>query len=254
MERKVYIYKITNLINNKIYVGQSISPKHRWQAHKRSINKPTQVIHYALIKYGIINFDYEIIACCLDFDAANETETAIVKQENSLTPSGYNISNGGFNAPKTEAWKQKVVATRRAKDNYKHSEETKKKISLANTGDKYSGPLIAGHNIRNTGRTRFKSGQIFPNTGRKMPEHVKQKLLEVNVGRVWSKEHKDKLSEKRKGKTHSGSFKLGISSHNKINFTEQQITDIKNDSRSLVAIANDFGVTPKVISRVKKAV
>lgn len=254
MERNVYIYKIINKINNKVYVGQSISPKHRWQAHKRSVNKPIQVIHHALIKYGIDNFAYEIIACCFGFDAANEAETTIVKQEKSLVPNGYNVSNGGFNAPKTEEWKKKVIATRKAKDNYKHSEDTKRKIALANAGKNYHGPLKLGHNIRNTGKTRFKPNQVFPNTGSKMPGHVKQKLLEANIGRILSEEHREKLSKVRKGKVHSGSFKAGISSHNKTNFTEQQIIEIKNDLRSLVAIANELGVTAKVISRVKKAI
>lgn len=252
MERKFYIYKITNIVNNKVYIGQSISPKHRWQAHKRSANKPSQIIHYALAKYDIRNFVFEVVASCLDQDAANNTETTIVIQENSLVPNGYNVSNGGFNAPKTEEWKRKVVTTRRAKDNYKHSNETKRKIAMANTGENYHGLLKPGHSIRNTGKTHFKSGQIFPNAGKKMPDNVRQKLLETNKGRKLSQEHKNKLSEVKKNKHHSGSFKKGVSPHNKIQFTEQQILNIKNDSRSLVEIAVDYNVKPKVISRVKK--
>ncbi len=251
-----YIYKITNLINSKIYIGQAKNTNQRWRQHQNESkkDKPSMVINYAMKKYGIENFKFEVIASCLDQDAANNTETIIIQQENSYAflNKGYNVSNGGSNAPKTEEWKRKVVATRRAKDNYKHSDETKRKIAMANTGENYHGLLKPGHSIRNTGKTHFKSGQIFPNTGRVMPNNVKQKLLEANKGRKLSQEHKNKLSEIKKNKYHNGSFKNGASPHNKIQFTEQQTSDIKNDSRSLVAIAVDYNVTPKVISRVKK--
>ena len=68
------IYKITNLINNKIYIGQSIDCQRRWAEHKRAgqIN-PNSVknkrdynlpIHCAIRKYGIKNFQFEVIEEC----------------------------------------------------------------------------------------------------------------------------------------------------------------------------------------------
>ena len=125
-----YIYKIINLINQKIYIGQSKKPNGRWSQHKNQAkkDKPSQVVNRAMKKYGIVNFTFEVIACCLDQDAANEVEELIIKQEDSQKY-GYNLSNGGNTSPKTEEWKKKVVATRRAKDNYKHSELTKNIIT-----------------------------------------------------------------------------------------------------------------------------
>lgn len=60
------IYRITNKINNKNYIGQAISVSRRWSDHRRAVllNKPTQIIHHAMIKYGLENFEFEIIACC----------------------------------------------------------------------------------------------------------------------------------------------------------------------------------------------
>lgn len=50
-----YLYKITNLVNNKIYIGQTNDPKQRWSHHKSDANKPIMAISRAMNKYGISN-------------------------------------------------------------------------------------------------------------------------------------------------------------------------------------------------------
>jgi group I intron endonuclease len=107
-----FIYCITNAINGKIYIGQSADCPRRWQAHKRDSAKenPISVISKAIKKYGIQNFSFEVIAYCKSWENANETETLLVKQYNSLVPNGYNVSNGGYNAPRSEEWKKSLSA------------------------------------------------------------------------------------------------------------------------------------------------
>lgn len=136
MNRIHYIYKITNLVNNKIYIGQTVNISKRWSQHQTSVknNKPTQVVHNAMIKYGTDNFKFEIVASCLDQDAANDTEEIIIKQENSQI-CGYNISNGGSVAPKTEIWKKYMS---RIMSGRPKSEDIRQKISKSLTG-KYIG-------------------------------------------------------------------------------------------------------------------
>lgn len=59
------IYKITNTINNKVYIGQTIKPvEKRFQQHKNNYTKPyfSQLVLYkAFNKYGIENFTFEEI-------------------------------------------------------------------------------------------------------------------------------------------------------------------------------------------------
>ena len=55
------IYKITNLINNKVYIGQSVHPERRWHEHIWGNNKYKSYIHSAIKKYGVENFLFEII-------------------------------------------------------------------------------------------------------------------------------------------------------------------------------------------------
>src|ERR1019366_1526047 len=108
MHKIYYLYIITNLVNQKVYVGQSIEPKNRWKAHQNAaLKKPTQTIHFAMAKHGIENFTFEVIAVSFNQDDTNDTETLLVQQHEShiSTGKGYNVSLGGSNAPKTEEWK-----------------------------------------------------------------------------------------------------------------------------------------------------
>ena len=92
------IYKITNLINSKVYIGQSNDIERRFKQHK-SINEQKRHSHLPLYqafnKYGIQNFKFEILEECsiqnLDFK-----EQFYIKQYKSLIhQNGYNIKSGG---------------------------------------------------------------------------------------------------------------------------------------------------------------
>jgi group I intron endonuclease len=82
------IYKITNLINNKIYIGQSIHIERRWQEHKKPSS--CSCIGQAIKKYGINNFSFEIIEECPTNRLA-EREKYWINYFNTLVPNGYNV-------------------------------------------------------------------------------------------------------------------------------------------------------------------
>jgi group I intron endonuclease len=123
-ERYCEIYKIINLSNGKIYVGQSVShilnhKRYRPYGHKlrfkchisEAFSKKKNQSHYlnnAIRKYGVENFVVELIECC-DSDKSDVREIHYIKELNSLFPNGYNLKNGG------------VVFT--------HSNESKKRVS-----------------------------------------------------------------------------------------------------------------------------
>jgi group I intron endonuclease len=118
------IYKIVNLSNNKIYVGQAVShilnhKKYRPYGHEgrfrchisEAFSTKKNQSHYlnnAIRKYGVKDFVVELIECC-EIDDADERETHYIKEFNSLYPNGYNLKNGG-----------KV---------FTHSNESKKRVS-----------------------------------------------------------------------------------------------------------------------------
>ena len=90
----MYIYQITNLINNKIYIGQTNNIMKRWSNHKCS-NSKNMVISKAIKKYGVKNFKFEILLKGLSNEEADKKEVELIKEKNSLVPNGYNVSKGG---------------------------------------------------------------------------------------------------------------------------------------------------------------
>lgn len=92
------IYKITNLVNGKIYIGQSKNIYKRWSEHKRPRNYNCPLLYKAIKKYGIDNFSFEIQEICSE-EELNEKEIYWIKYYNSCVffenGFGYNCNEGG---------------------------------------------------------------------------------------------------------------------------------------------------------------
>lgn len=85
------IYKITNKINGKVYIGQTIrSLKKRFNEH---CNNKKSTISKAIQKYGKENFTIEEIDGANNQSELNYKEWLLIYKFNSLTPNGYNIYN-----------------------------------------------------------------------------------------------------------------------------------------------------------------
>ena len=102
MDIKCGIYKITNKLNNKVYIGCSKNIQHRWIAHKSESvleNNPqyNYSIHKAFRKYGIDNFSFEIIESTEEKDLFDK-EKYWIKFYDSYN-NGYNETLGGDSGP-----------------------------------------------------------------------------------------------------------------------------------------------------------
>ena len=88
------IYKITNKINNKCYIGQSIHIERRFYEHQHETywdNK--KILYQAFRKYGLENFSFEIIEECKP-EELNLKEQYWINFYHSY-PDGYNMTSGG---------------------------------------------------------------------------------------------------------------------------------------------------------------
>jgi len=112
----VLVYKITNILNGKSYIGQTIkSLKTRWSNHCKD-SSHCAVLLSAIRKYGKGNFSISVIGEYTNIEDLNSAEEYFIELYQTLAPNGYNIRPGG---------------------NYSsQSEETKKKMSEAASGDK----------------------------------------------------------------------------------------------------------------------
>lgn len=92
----MYVYLITNLINNKQYVGITNDYKKRWSNEKMGYKaKRPQVITNAIGKYGKENFKFELLYRGLTVEEAIQKEKELVQFYNCQVPNGYNVDPGG---------------------------------------------------------------------------------------------------------------------------------------------------------------
>jgi group I intron endonuclease len=93
-----FCYKITNLLDGKVYIGKTNRPHERWIEHRtRDKNYP---LSNAIKKYGASNFSFVIIAISEMESAINKAESLYIKQYRSNIHKygksfGYNLTDGG---------------------------------------------------------------------------------------------------------------------------------------------------------------
>ena len=132
------IYLITNLVNNKPYIGwTSRDPYKRFKEHQSTRTPKTQArsaISCAIEKYGVENFEFSIIYQSKDYDHCRQIETHFIAEHRSHVEQwGYNKDLGGTghkrSAETIEKHRQKLKGK-------KQSEEHKKKRGEAIRGEK----------------------------------------------------------------------------------------------------------------------
>jgi len=184
---KMFIYKITNLITGKQYVGQTVRPiKKRWSCHGYN----NYYIANSIKKYGKKKFKIEVLEQCESTQQLNQREIYWIKEINTLYPNGYNLTEGG------EGASGRII-----------SDETKKKMSEAQKGSKnpFYGKKLSTEHRRKISEAKKgkkgKKGRKSPMFGKKHTEESKRKNSETQKG---SKNH-------FYGKKHSTGTKRKIS-------------------------------------------
>lgn len=87
------IYKFTNKITGESYIGQSVNLRRRYNDHK-NIKNDGSYFHRMISHYGFSNFEYEILEECEKHEL-NEKEKYYISKYNTLSPHGYNLTEGG---------------------------------------------------------------------------------------------------------------------------------------------------------------
>ena len=143
------IYKITNMVNGKAYIGQAQNIEKRWNEHihyTKNKNSPayTKPLYKAMRKYGVENFSFEILILCEE-ELLNLMEIYYIEKYNSYihaeNSNGYNLTLGGEGTRGyvfSEEHKKKISENAKLRVGEKnpfygkhHTEETKQKNSIA---------------------------------------------------------------------------------------------------------------------------
>lgn len=237
INKKSGIYKITNLVNQKIYIGKAVDTKDRWYSHKsyfKSGKHCNKHLQRAWDKYGEENFKYEIIEYC-GLDILEEREKYWIKYHNTNLI-GYNMTLGGEGALGrivTEEHREKLRKANKGKQRpkgFKHTNETKEKISKAVKG-----------RIMSIEQRKFISNM---NKGKKISDEHKEKIRQYRIGKKYSEEQKYNMSKLHRGELNS-----------KAKLTDQNVKEIKilleEGVLRVVDIAKKFNVSQQAIHNIK---
>jgi len=109
----ITIYLVTNLINGRKYVGQTILPlNERWKYHCHQ----GAILYRAICKYGKESFTVEKIDTAESIGEANQKEVEYIQSLGThVSVGGYNIELGGRNAIPTQEIRDKISATLKRK-------------------------------------------------------------------------------------------------------------------------------------------
>ena len=134
-----YVYKTTNLLTNKIYVGQ-----HKSENFDESYYGSGKIIKAEISAHGIENFKCEMLQECHSEEELNNAEIFWIKELNSRNKDiGYNLASGGSFGDsgyhlgmlgKTQSYNQKKIAGDYMK-NRNISDETKQRMSNSKLGN-----------------------------------------------------------------------------------------------------------------------
>ena len=193
------IYKITNLVNGKVYIGASKNIEKRWSSHKRCAGSP---IHSDLEALGEENFKFEVLLECPETMLAQWERDMICLYDSDDPEKGYNDRSAKlYSLKNSETHKGKPAWNRGLKMNrpawnrgIPHSEEARHKMSESHKGQKAW------------------------NKGLKTSDETRRKISEVKKGRSrspFSEEHKRKISEAKKGHKHTEEAKRRMSESHK---------------------------------------
>ena len=180
-----YIYKITNTVTGKCYIGETIQHDYesRWRKHRNSIKykEGCPVLKASMKKYGLDKFKFEIILICFDEDLL-KYEREYIKKYNAQIPNGYNILPGGQLGDGMLG--------------YKHTEESIQKIK--------------------EGVKRFREAN--PNYFETYREKLKESMKNVNISECMknSKKFQNAIKEKRVGANSHKDRKISDSTKQKI--------------------------------------
>lgn len=199
-----YIYKITNLINGKTYIGQ-----HKYK--KLNDNYMGSGVHLkaAQKKYGIENFKKDILVFnIVRKDFINLLEKEYIAFYRSIYKAEYNITDGGdgFTGHCSEETKRKISESNKGKHYF--SEEARKEISERQKGEKH--PFYGKHLSEETKRKISEACKGKPswNKGKHLSEETKNKISKAGKGKHFTEEHKKKMSDALKGKNKGKHWKL----------------------------------------------
>ena len=210
-----YIYKITNTINNKSYIGISIHEPEKDRIQKHLSGRGNRVIANAVKKYGKDAFTYEVLEANVFDEFLPELEVAYIANYNTVAPNGYNLTHGGEVAKTySEQTRRKLSEAHKGRKppNFGKSMSAAQKIKLS---EAHKGKTLSAEHRRKISERN--KGENNPFYGKTHTAESRRKNSEAHKGNAYAKGYKHtaesrrKNSEAQKGRKHTAQSRRKIS-------------------------------------------
>lgn len=188
MEIYGVIYKVRNLINGKMYIGQTTNFYERMHSHLSDAKHSRgYALHNAIRKYGEENFNWCIIDHAYSQQELDDKEEFWIDFYKTFRDygRGYNLTTGGDSVIMSKETRMKISKANGGKNSAwygkRHTEETKRKIGEGNKGKKHSEDTK-----RKISESRKKYvGKNHPMYGRKHSEETRRKMRENHKNGIY---------------------------------------------------------------------
>lgn len=179
----MWLYRLTNTTNGKAYIGTTVNPiSHRVSRHVYAAKsgRTDMAIAEAIRKYGISVFLVECIGESEDYTELLAMEAREIKQQNTLCPNGYNITEGGMGgrracSPETRS---RISARTKGRKPWNYGNRAPSTLlKLAHRGRK------AGHPI---GKTAWNKGRKMGPMSEAQKQQIAATMRQIRATRFWS--------------------------------------------------------------------
>ena len=182
---KTGVYKITNLVNGKVYIGASKNIERRWSNHRCGLT----AIAEDLQTFGLDNFKFEVLLECPETMLAQWERDMICLYDADDPEKGYNSKNdrpyslkvseelkGKNRYPRTDYQKQRASESHRG---HKLSEEAKRRMSESHKGQKAWNKGIPHSEETKRKISEAHKGKPSPKKGKHLSEETRRKISEA---------------------------------------------------------------------------
>jgi len=97
------IYKITNIVNGKFYIGKAKDVDRRWKEHLRNVGKKRHPLYDGILHYGVENFKVEVLHANIPNSEIDALEVSIIVETQAIEK-GYNLATGGEGGNTKAGW------------------------------------------------------------------------------------------------------------------------------------------------------
>lgn len=217
----MYIYKTTNLVNYRVYIGKSE------KSYNPDYYGSGLLLKRAINKYGKENFKNELVEECDDIEELNSKEKYWI---NFYSKNSYNLAEGGdggwttkhFNEDQKKRYREKLSKAQKGRT---VSEETRKIISDKNSGKFYGDKDKISKTIK---KLWLNPNSIYNN------EEYRKKLSESGKKRKWSEETKEKIRLSKLGSKNPSAQKVIV---------DDKIYD------TITVCANEYGISNTAVRK-----